>query len=147
MEIIWGNQLAEEVKAGLRQKVDALKEQGKRLPVLAVVLVGDNPASQSYVRSKANACISVGMENKTIVLDGDISQEALLEKVKELNADPNIDGILVQLPLPKHLDADSVIMAIDPDKDVDGLHPVNAGNLLTGRDGFVPCTPLGIMYM
>lgn len=80
MEIIWGNQLAEEVKADLRQKVDALKEQGKRLPVLAVVLVGDNPASQSYVRSKANACISVGMENKTIVLDGDISQEALLEK-------------------------------------------------------------------
>lgn len=147
MEIIWGNQLAEEVKADLRQKVDALKEQGKRLPVLAVVLVGDNPASQSYVRSKANACISVGMENKTIVLDGDISQEALLEKAKELNADPNIDGILVQLPLPKHLDADSVIMAIDPNKDVDGLHPVNAGNLLTGRDGFVPCTPLGIMYM
>lgn len=147
MEIIWGNQLAEEVKADLRQKVDALKEQGKRLPVLAVVLVGDNPASQSYVRSKANACISVGMENKTIVLDGDISQEALLEKVKELNADPNVDGILVQLPLPKHLDADSVIMAIDPNKDVDGLHPVNAGNLLTGRDGFVPCTPLGIMYM
>lgn len=147
MEIIWGNQLAEEVKADLRQKVDALKEQGKRLPVLAVVLVGDNPASQSYVRSKANACISVGMENKTIVLDGDISQEALLEKVKESNADPNIDGILVQLPLPKHLDADSVIMAIDPNKDVDGLHPVNAGNLLTGRDGFVPCTPLGIMYM
>lgn len=147
MEIIWGNQLAEEVKADLRQKVDTLKEQGKRLPVLAVVLVGDNPASQSYVRSKANACISVGMENKTIVLDGDISQEALLEKVKELNADPNIDGILVQLPLPKHLDADSVIMAIDPNKDVDGLHPVNAGNLLTGRDGFVPCTPLGIMYM
>lgn len=147
MEIIWGNQLAEEVKADLRQKVDALKEQGKRLPVLAVVLVGDNPASQSYVRSKANACISVGMENKTIVLDGDISQEALLEKVKELNEDPNIDGILVQLPLPKHLDADSVIMAIDPNKDVDGLHPVNAGNLLTGRDGFVPCTPLGIMYM
>lgn len=147
MEIIWGNQFAEEVKADLRQKVDALKEQGKRLPVLAVVLVGDNPASQSYVRSKANACISVGMENKTIVLDGDISQEALFEKVKELNADPNIDGILVQLPLPKHLDADSVIMAIDPNKDVDGLHPVNAGNLLTGRDGFVPCTPLGIMYM
>lgn len=147
MEIIWGNQLAEEVKADLRQKVDALKEQGKRLPVLAVVLVGDNPASQSYVRSKANACISVGMENKTIVLDGDISQEALLEKVKELNEAPNIDGILVQLPLPKHLDADSVIMAIDPNKDVDGLHPVNAGNLLTGRDGFVPCTPLGIMYM
>lgn len=147
MKIIWGNELAEEVKSDIRSKVDALKEQGKRLPVLAVVLVGDNPASQSYVRSKANACVSVGMENKTIVMDGNITQEELLAKVKELNADDGIDGILVQLPLPKHLDADSVIMAIDPSKDVDGLHPVNAGNLLTGREGFVPCTPMGVMYM
>ncbi len=147
MKIIWGNELAEEVKSDIRSKVDALKEQGKRLPVLAVVLVGDNPASQSYVRSKANACVSVGMENKTIVMDGNTTQEELLAKVKELNADDGIDGILVQLPLPKHLDADSVIMAIDPSKDVDGLHPVNAGNLLTGREGFVPCTPMGVMYM
>lgn len=147
MKIIWGNELAEEVKSDIRSKVDALKEQGKRLPVLAVVLVGDNPASQSYVRSKANACVSVGMENKTIVMDGNTTQEELLAKVKQLNADDGIDGILVQLPLPKHLDADSVIMAIDPSKDVDGLHPVNAGNLLTGREGFVPCTPMGVMYM
>ncbi len=147
MKIIWGNELAEEVKNDIRSKVDAIKEAGKRLPVLAVVLVGDNPASQSYVRSKANACVSVGMENKTIVMDGNTSQEELLAKVKELNADKGIDGILVQLPLPKHLDADSVIMAIDPSKDVDGLHPINAGNLLTGRKGFVPCTPMGVMYM
>lgn len=147
MKIIWGNELAEEVKNDIRSKVDAIKESGKRLPVLAVVLVGDNPASQSYVRSKANACVSVGMENKTIVMDGNTSQEELLAKVKELNADKGIDGILVQLPLPKHLDADSVIMAIDPSKDVDGLHPINAGNLLTGRKGFVPCTPMGVMYM
>ena len=127
--------------------MDQIKAEGKRLPVLAVVLVGDNPASQSYVRSKANACINVGMENRTITLDGNISQEELLDTVKKLNADEKVDGILVQLPLPKHLDADSVIMAIDPSKDVDGLHPVNAGNLLTGRPGFVPCTPKGIMYM
>ncbi len=147
MKIIWGNELAEEVKNDIRSKVDAIKEAGKRLPVLAVVLVGDNPASQSYVRSKANACLSVGMENKTIVMDANTSQEELLAKVKELNADDGIDGILVQLPLPKHLDADSVIMAIDPSKDVDGLHPINAGNLLTGREGFVPCTPMGVMYM
>lgn len=147
MKIIWGNELAEEVKNDIRSKVDAIKESGKRLPVLAVVLVGDNPASQSYVRSKANACVSVGMENKTIVMDRNTSQEELLAKVKELNADKGIDGILVQLPLPKHLDADSVIMAIDPSKDVDGLHPINAGNLLTGRKGFVPCTPMGVMYM
>ena len=147
MKTIWGNELANEVKDTIRSEVDQIKAEGKRLPVLAVVLVGDNPASQSYVRSKANACINVGMENRTITLDGNISQEELLDTVKKLNADEKVDGILVQLPLPKHLDADSVIMAIDPSKDVDGLHPVNAGNLLTGRPGFVPCTPKGIMYM
>lgn len=147
MKTIWGNELAKEVKDSIREKVDAIKASGKRLPVLAVVLVGDNPASQSYVRSKANACVNVGMENRTITLDGNITQEELLKTVKELNADPNVDGILVQLPLPKHLDSDSVILAIDPSKDVDGLHPMNAGNLLTGRPGFVPCTPKGIMYM
>lgn len=147
MKTIWGNELANEVKDTIRSEVDQIKDEGKRLPVLAVVLVGDNPASQSYVRSKANACINVGMENRTITLDGNISQEELLDTVKKLNADEKVDGILVQLPLPKHLDADSVIMAIDPSKDVDGLHPVNAGNLLTGRPGFVPCTPKGIMYM
>lgn len=147
MKTIWGNELANEVKDTIRSEVDQIKAEGKRLPVLAVVLVGDNPASQSYVRSKANACINVGMENRTITLDGNISQEELLDTVKKLNADEKVDGILVQLPLPKHLYADSVIMAIDPSKDVDGLHPVNAGNLLTGRPGFVPCTPKGIMYM
>lgn len=147
MKTIWGNELANEVKDTIRSEVDQIKAEGKRLPVLAVVLVGDNPASQSYVRSKANACINVGMENRTITLDGNISQEELLDTVKKLNADEKVDGILVQLPLPKHLDADSVIMAIDPSKDVDGLHPVNVGNLLTGRPGFVPCTPKGIMYM
>ena len=147
MKTIWGNELANEVKDTIRSEVDQIKTEGKRLPVLAVVLVGDNPASQSYVQSKANACINVGMENRTITLDGNISQEELLDTVKKLNADEKVDGILVQLPLPKHLDADSVIMAIDPSKDVDGLHPVNAGNLLTGRPGFVPCTPKGIMYM
>lgn len=147
MKTIWGNELANEVKDTIRSEVDQIKAEGKRLPVLAVVLVGDNPASQSYVRSKANACINVGMENRTITLDGNISQEELLDTVKKLNADEKVDGILVQLPLPKHLDADSVIMAIDPSKDVDGLHPVNAGNLLTGRPGFVPCTPKGVMYM
>ena len=147
MKTIWGNELAKEVKDSIRSEVDHIKANGRRLPVLAVVLVGDNPASQSYVRSKANACISVGMENRTITLDGDISQTELLATVRALNADDKVDGILVQLPLPKHLDADSVIMAIDPSKDVDGLHPLNAGNLLTGRPGFVPCTPKGIMYM
>ena len=112
MKTIWGNELANEVKDTIRSEVDQIKAEGKRLPVLAVVLVGDNPASQSYVQSKANACINVGMENRTITLDGNISQEELLDTVKKLNADEKVDGILVQLPLPKHLDAVSVIMAI-----------------------------------
>ena len=147
MKIIWGNVLAEEVKADIRQKVEAIKLAGKRLPVLAVVLVGDNPASQSYVKSKANACVSVGMENRTLVFEESISQEELVQVIRQLNDDEGVDGILVQLPLPKKFDADAVIMEISPDKDVDGLHPVNAGNLMTGRPGFVPCTPKGIMYM
>ena len=147
MKLIWGNALAEEVKADIRQKVEAIKLAGKRLPVLAVVLVGDNPASQSYVKSKANACVSVGMENRTLVFEESISQEELVQVIRQLNDDEGVDGILVQLPLPKKFDADAVIMEISPDKDVDGLHPVNAGNLMTGRPGFVPCTPKGIMYM
>ena len=147
MKLIWGNVLAEEVKADIRQKVEDIKLAGKRLPVLAVVLVGDNPASQSYVKSKANACVSVGMENRTLVFEESISQEELVQVIRQLNDDEGIDGILVQLPLPKKFDADAVIMEISPDKDVDGLHPVNAGNLMTGRPGFVPCTPKGIMYM
>lgn len=147
MKMIWGTILADEVKTDIRHQIEKIKESGQRLPVLAVVLVGDDPASQSYVKSKANACISVGMENRTIVLDGHISQKELVSTVEKLNRDKNVDGILVQLPLPEHLNADEVILAMDPGKDVDGLHPVNAGNLLTGRDGFVPCTPKGIMYM
>ena len=114
---------------------------------MSVILVGDNPASQSYVKSKANACASIGMENRTICMPGSTTQQELLEEVQRQNEDPEVDGILVQLPLPSHLDEVSVIDAISPDKDVDGLHPVNAGKLLTGRDGFVPCTPLGVMEM
>lgn len=147
MEIIYGNELSQKIKEGLKQEVEKLQKKGKRLPVLSVILVGDNPASQSYVKSKANACASIGMENRTICMPGLTTQQELLEEVKRQNEDPEVDGILVQLPLPSHLDEVSVIDAISPDKDVDGLHPVNAGKLLTGRDGFVPCTPLGVMEM
>ena len=134
-------------QAELKQEIKKLQKEGKRLPVLSVILVGDNPASQSYVKSKANACASIGMENRTICMPGSTTQQELLEEVQRQNEDPEVDGILVQLPLPSHLDEVSVIDAISPDKDVDGLHPVNAGKLLTGRDGFVPCTPLGVMEM
>lgn len=147
MEIIYGSELSKKIKENLKQEIEDLNQKGKRLPVLSVVLVGDNPASQSYVKSKANACASVGMENRTICMPGSTTQQQLLEEVKRQNEDPMVDGILVQLPLPEHLDEVSVIDAILPDKDVDGLHPVNAGKLLTGRDGFVPCTPLGVMEM
>lgn len=147
MEIIYGSELSQKIKEELKQEIEQLQKEGKRLPVLSVILVGDNPASQSYVKSKANACASIGMENRTICMPGSTTQQELLEEVKRQNEDPEVDGILVQLPLPSHLDEVSVIDAISPDKDVDGLHPVNAGKLLTGRDGFVPCTPLGVMEM
>lgn len=147
MEIIYGNELSQKIKEELKQEIEKLQKEGKRLPVLSVILVGDNPASQSYVKSKANACASIGMENRTICMPGSTTQQELLEEVQRQNEDPEVDGILVQLPLPSHLDEVSVIDAISPDKDVDGLHPVNAGKLLTGRDGFVPCTPLGVMEM
>lgn len=147
MEIIYGSELSQKIKAELKQEIKKLQKEGKRLPVLSVILVGDNPASQSYVKSKANACASIGMENRTICMPGSTTQQELLEEVQRQNEDPEVDGILVQLPLPSHLDEVSVIDAISPDKDVDGLHPVNAGKLLMGRDGFVPCTPLGVMEM
>lgn len=147
MTIIMGNELAAEYKTKMKAEIDELKENNKRLPVLCVILVGDNPASQSYVRSKEKACISIGIENRTIVLPGDISQEELENVVQQQNEDESVDGILVQLPLPKHLDEQAVIDKISPLKDVDGLHPVNAGKLLTGRHGFIPCTPKGVMAM
>ena len=132
MEIIYGNELSQKIKEELKQEIEKLQKEGKRLPVLSVILVGDNPASQSYVKSKANACASIGMENRTICMPGSTTQQELLDEVKRQNEDPEVDGILVQLPLPSHLDEVSVIDAISPDKDVDGLHPVNAGKLLTG---------------
>ena len=147
MEIIYGSELSLKMKSEIKAEIDSLKEQGKRQPLLSVILVGDNPASQSYVRGKEKACISVGMINRTIVLDGTICQEELLKVVREQNEDPEVDGILVQLPLPKHLNEKEVIDCIDPMKDVDGLHPYNAGCLLANRSGFVPCTPLGVMAM
>lgn len=147
MRLISGTDLSQKLKAEMAKEVQEIKDSGGRTPLLTVILVGDNPASQSYVKSKGKACESIGMEHRTLVLDKNISQEELLKVVEEQNADPDVDGILVQLPLPQGLDEISVIEAISPDKDVDGLHPVNAGNLLTGRPGFIPCTPKGCMAM
>ncbi len=146
-ELIDGVAIARAIRAEAAEKVRELTGRGVP-PGLAVVLVGEDPASRVYVRSKEKACEEAGMHGETITLPASTSQSELLDVVARLNADLLIHGILVQMPLPKQLDADSVIRAIDPRKDVDGFHPVNVGKLLIGeRDGFVPCTPAGIQEM
>jgi methylenetetrahydrofolate dehydrogenase (NADP+)/methenyltetrahydrofolate cyclohydrolase len=136
---------------GLRQRVGklaaAFEQQAGRKAGLAVVLVGEDPASQVYVRSKGKATLEAGMNSYEFKLPADASRAELLGRVHELNADPNVDGILVQLPLPGHLDEQEVIAALDPDKDVDGFHVINAGRLSVGQKGFVPCTPLGCLML
>lgn len=147
MELISGTLISNEIKEKMKQRVNDLAAEGARLPKLSVILVGDNPASLSYVAGKERACINVGIINETIRLSGDISQNELEEKIIELNLDPTVDGILVQLPLPKHLDENHALGLVDPQKDVDGLHPMNLGCLVSNREGFIPCTPKGIMAM
>ncbi len=142
-ELIDGKAFAAKLVAEIAAEVAALPFQ----PGLAVVLVGDDPASQVYVRNKARQTVQAGMRSFEHRLSGQVSQAELLNVVQGLNADPEVHGILVQLPLPKHLDADLVIAAIDPAKDVDGLTVVNAGLLAAGRPGLIPCTPLGCMLL
>jgi methylenetetrahydrofolate dehydrogenase (NADP+)/methenyltetrahydrofolate cyclohydrolase len=131
----------------LRDRVKAGVGRLSRAPGLAVVLVGDDPASAVYVRAKGKACLEVGIASFEHRLPADTQQATLLSLVGQLNADPAVDGILVQLPLPGHIDSNAVIATIDPDKDVDGFHPVNVGRLASGLDGFVPCTPLGCLML
>ncbi len=131
----------------LRDTVAAGVARLARAPGLAVVLVGEDPASGVYVRAKGKACREAGMASIEHRLPAETTQAVLLDLVRQLNADPQVDGILVQLPLPGHIDANAVIASIDPDKDVDGFHPVNAGRLASGLPGFVPCTPLGCLML
>ena len=144
--IIDGKQIAADVRAEVAAKVSELKGKGI-VPCLAVILVGENPASVSYVTGKRKALAEVGMDDRSIQLPESTSEADLLKLIAELNADSSVHGILVQLPLPKHIDEDKVIMAIDPAKDVDGFHPVSVGNLMIGRPGFLPCTPHGIIFL
>jgi len=144
--IIDGKALSDSVKTEVAARVAELKQQGV-VPGLAVVLVGEDPASQVYVRNKAAACEKAGLHSRVIRLDAGITEEALLQQVRELNEDDAIHGILVQLPLPRHMDSAKVIEAIDARKDVDGFHVSNAGLLMTGQPLFRPCTPYGIMKM
>lgn len=145
--LIDGKAYAAGLRARIAERVPAFREAAGRAPGLAVVLVGEDPASAVYVRSKGRATREAGMEGFEHRLDAGVSQEELIALVDRLNADPAVDGILVQLPLPTHLDAQAVLLRIDPDKDVDGFHPVNAGRLATGLPGFVPCTPLGCLML
>jgi methylenetetrahydrofolate dehydrogenase (NADP+) / methenyltetrahydrofolate cyclohydrolase len=142
--ILNGNQIAAEIQTELAQEIARLKSEGAK-PGLAAVLAGENPASQIYVRNKVKACEALGLYSEQVVLPASATTAQLLKVIQELNAREQIDGILVQLPLPTGIDAAQALLAIDPAKDVDGLHPLNAGKLLSGRPGLVPCTPAGII--
>jgi methylenetetrahydrofolate dehydrogenase (NADP+) / methenyltetrahydrofolate cyclohydrolase len=142
-----GKQCALDIEAQLKTTIDALRDNGKRIPKLVVILVGTNPASVSYVTNKAKACTRVGILSEIIQLPEIIAEEAVIDEVKGLNADPNVDGILVQLPLPKHIRSKEVIESIDPDKDVDGLHSINVTKLVMNERGFIPCTAKGVVTL
>jgi len=146
-EIISGTQVAADIRAELKETVAKLKADKGVVPGLVIVRVGEDPASVSYVKGKEKACDEVGIYQETIVYPEDIDEKTVLDKLVELNKDPKYHGILVQLPLPKHISEDKVIDIIDPRKDVDGFHPVNVGKLLIGNPYFMPCTPAGIQQL
>ena len=145
-EILSGKEMSESLRKEIAERVVRLKEQGVT-PGLAVILVGNDPASEIYVRNKGNGCAETGMYSRTLNMPEETTQEQLEAAIEELNADPAIHGILVQLPLPKHLDENVALAKILPEKDVDGFHLINAGHMLTGTEGVVACTPRGALYM
>jgi len=145
MAVIDGKALAEIIKLEIREEVLALKEKRQNIPHLAAVLVGNNPASESYVKSKVRSCEHVGFESTLIRKDDSITEEELLDIVTDLNEEEDIDGFIVQLPLPKHIDEAKITLGIDPKKDVDGFHPVNFGRMAQGLPCYLPATPFGIM--
>ena len=145
-QIIDGKKISAEIKDELKQEVAAMKAEGKEI-ALAVIQVGEDPASSVYVRNKKKACEYIGITSVSYEIPEDSTQQELLDLVEKCNKDPKINGILVQVPLPPHMDEDAVIHAIDPKKDVDGFHPVSVGNMVIGNDGFLPCTPAGIIEL
>jgi methylenetetrahydrofolate dehydrogenase (NADP+) / methenyltetrahydrofolate cyclohydrolase len=145
-QIIWGTELAKEKRAQLAKEVEQLKNEGIE-PGLAVILVGDNPASRSYVKAKQKACEEIGIRSVLLEFPDTITEQFLLEQIERLNQEDSIHGILVQLPLPKQINELKVIEKIAPEKDVDGFHPLNIGRMVAGQKAFLPCTPYGILYM
>lgn len=147
MLVLDGKIASAAVKASLLEQTQALKATGKRTPHLAAILVGNNGASETYVASKVKNCDETGFGSSLIRFGDDVSEAELLAKIAELNVDANVDGILVQLPLPKHIDDEKIIEAIHPNKDVDGFHPINIGRMVQGIDTFIPATPYGVLLM
>lgn len=145
--VIDGKKISQEILADVRHEVDELKKENKRIPALAVILVGDSAASKVYVRSKIRACETTGIGSRLITMPSTVSESELLQTIQSLNNDDTVDGILVQLPLPKSIDEDKIINAINPEKDVDGFHPLNVAELWNGKAKLVPCTPKGIMHV
>ncbi|MBD2231951.1 bifunctional methylenetetrahydrofolate dehydrogenase/methenyltetrahydrofolate cyclohydrolase FolD [Phormidium tenue] len=146
-QLLDGKALAAKIQTDLATAVQSFTAQGHRPPGLAVIMVGDNPASAAYVRNKERACSRVGIASYGKHLPATVSQQEVADLIQQLNADPNVDGILVQLPLPDHLDAVALLLTIDPDKDADGLHPINLGRLVRGEPGLRSCTPYGVMRL
>lgn len=147
VKILSGKELAEKMRQEMKSEIDELKMHHNLVPGLAVVLIGDNPASLSYVKGKEKACAQVGILSREYKFDADYKEEQLLKLIRELNNDPSIHGILVQLPLPDHINEEKILYAIDPTKDVDGFHPVNIGKMMIGAPSFLPCTPHGIQQL
>jgi methylenetetrahydrofolate dehydrogenase (NADP+)/methenyltetrahydrofolate cyclohydrolase len=145
-EIISGKEVSSEIKEELKGRIASLKEKGV-IPGLVVILVGEDPASQVYVRMKGKTCEELGLYSDTKRFPEDLPEDELLKLIDELNEDPRVHGILVQLPLPKHIDENKVLLRIKPEKDVDGFHPVNVGKMLIGEPGFLPCTPHGVQEL
>lgn len=147
MILIDGKKVSAEIKSTIREEVEQRILNGKKKPHLAAILVGNDPASESYVAYKVKDCAEVGFDSSLIRLKPDVSEEKLLEEVSKLNNDPAVDGFIVQLPLPKQINEQQIIEAINPDKDVDGFHPVNVGKMALGLPGFLPATPFGILHL
>ena len=147
MQLLDGKLLSQHIREELKTAVDQIRQQGGKIPHLAAVLVGENPASQVYVSSKIKSCEEVGFKSSLIRREADISEAELLEIVAQLNNDPDVDGFIVQLPLPSHINEERVTLAIDHRKDVDGFHPVNFGRMAQGLPAFLPATPFGILEM